>query len=119
LLQVLLPHTTMAVDLPVPIIEETFREARLEAERYLQDTADIIVAKGGRAQVTVRSGDPATEIVNAAHDLGADLVAMATHGRSGIRRVLFGSVAEGVLRRAPVPLLLVHGRTPDAARHAA
>lgn len=119
LLQVLLPHTTMAVDLPVPIIEETFREARLEAERYLQDTADMIVAKGGRAQVTVRSGDPATEIVNAAHDLGADLVAMATHGRSGIRRALFGSVAEGVLRRAPVPLLLVHGRTPDAARHAA
>lgn len=51
------------------------------------------------------TGDPATEIVRVATDEHADLIVMSTHGRSGLTRVLMGSVAELVVRRAPCPVL--------------
>ncbi len=53
-------------------------------------------------------------IVDHATALGADLVAMGTHGRSGFERLMLGSVAEKVLRRSPVPVLTVPPRTADA-----
>lgn len=46
-------------------------------------------------------GDPASEIVRLAEEEGADLIVMSTHGRTGLRRLLMGSVAEAVVRRAP------------------
>jgi nucleotide-binding universal stress UspA family protein len=52
-------------------------------------------------------GDAATEIVALAEDLKADLIVMGTHGRTGLRRLALGSVAEAVLRRAPCPVLTV------------
>ncbi len=55
----------------------------------------------------VRLGSPEQEIVTAATDLHADLVCIATHGRSGLARVLLGSVAEMVVRHAPCPVLTV------------
>jgi nucleotide-binding universal stress UspA family protein len=51
------------------------------------------------------TGDPATEIVRVAEEEGVDLIVMSTHGRSGLTRVLMGSVAELVVRRAPCPVL--------------
>lgn len=57
-------------------------------------------------------GDPAGEIVDRSREAGVDLIAMATHGRSGVSRVLLGSVAERVLRHAQVPILLVHSGEP-------
>lgn len=56
-------------------------------------------------------GDPPTEILNAAKRLEPSLIAMATHGRSGLGRVVLGSVTERVLRQCPVPLLLVNPKT--------
>jgi nucleotide-binding universal stress UspA family protein len=64
------------------------------------------------AQYLLRDGDPATEIVEAARAGGCDLIVMGTHGRTGLRRVLMGGVAEAVVRRAPCPVLTV--RRPDA-----
>jgi nucleotide-binding universal stress UspA family protein len=52
--------------------------------------------------------DTAAAILTAVNDFGVDLVVMSTHGRTGIRRAVFGSVAEAVLRRSPVPVLLIH-----------
>ena len=49
-------------------------------------------------------GDPAGEIVRVAEEEQADLIVMGTHGRTGLRRLLMGSVAEAVLRRAPCPV---------------
>jgi hypothetical protein len=60
--------------------------------------------RGLRARVLVRSGDPAEEILACVRAERVGLIAMSTHGRSGLRRALFGSVAEGVLRRARVPI---------------
>lgn len=57
----------------------------------------------------VRSGDPTTEINRAAEELKADMIVVGTHGRSGLSHLLMGSVAESVLREAPVPVLCVRG----------
>jgi len=56
-------------------------------------------------------GDPATEIVRVARESAADLIIMGTHGRTGLSRLLMGSVAEQVVRQAPCPLLTVGGPT--------
>jgi nucleotide-binding universal stress UspA family protein len=93
-------------------------EARLAAG--LQDIASELVAAGYEVLTEVRFGDAAEEIVAAAGALRADLVAMATHGRSGVSRLLLGSVAEAALRRLQVPVLLVRVDTalPAAGRWA-
>lgn len=52
-------------------------------------------------------GSPHTEIVNAARDWPADLIVIGSHGRGGLKRALLGSVAEGVMRNAPCPVLVV------------
>ena len=52
-------------------------------------------------------GDPAGSIVHTAETEGADLIVMGTHGRTGLTRLLMGSVAEAVVRRAPCPVLTV------------
>jgi len=61
----------------------------------------------------VRVGSPAEEIVKAARDTHADLIVIATHGRGGLSRVLFGSVTERVVRHAPCPVLTVR---PEKAK---
>lgn len=57
-------------------------------------------------------GDPAGEIVRIAGEEKAEMVVMGTHGRTGMTRLLMGSVAEGVVRRAPCPVL-VYRETPE------
>jgi nucleotide-binding universal stress UspA family protein len=57
-------------------------------------------------------GDPATEIVRLANEDKADLIVMGSHGRSGLSRLLMGSVAEKVLRMAPCPVLTVKTPSP-------
>jgi nucleotide-binding universal stress UspA family protein len=51
------------------------------------------------------TGDPATEIVRLAEQEKVDLIVLGTHGRTGLRRLLMGSVAEAIVRRAPCPVL--------------
>jgi nucleotide-binding universal stress UspA family protein len=64
----------------------------------------------GRVDHYVREGDPAAEIVRLAREAHCDLIVMGTHGRRGLSRLLMGSVAEAVLRKAPCPVLTV--KTP-------
>lgn len=78
-----------------------------EAHRYLEQVADGLRMRGVQVETHVRMGDNAGEAILAmANELGADLIAMSTHGRGGLRRVALGSVADHVLRHAPVPVLL-------------
>jgi nucleotide-binding universal stress UspA family protein len=70
---------------------------------------------GVPVESVVRFGDPVGEILREASDFGADLIVVATAGRSGFRRMAFGSVAEQVFRKAEVPVMLYHG-SPDATR---
>jgi len=77
------------------------------ARRALSEPADALRAHGLDVQVEIRTGAAAPNILDAADTLDADLLAVATHGRSGVDRMLMGSVAESVLRRAPCPVLTV------------
>jgi nucleotide-binding universal stress UspA family protein len=79
-----------------------------EAECYLAAVADRLAENGiTRVVRSVWYSSPAKAIVEAARVRRADLIVMSTHGRSGLRRALRGSVAESVLRRTRTPILLV------------
>jgi nucleotide-binding universal stress UspA family protein len=58
-------------------------------------------------------GDPAAEIIQAAKDLQCDLIVMGTHGRTGVPRLLMGSVTERVLRASPVPIVAVRQQAAE------
>ena len=61
----------------------------------------------GSVQTRFCQGDPATEVLLAAEELGCDLIVLGSHGRTGLRRLMMGSVAESVIRRAPCLTLIV------------
>jgi nucleotide-binding universal stress UspA family protein len=63
----------------------------------------------------IKTGDPRDVINEAAKELGADLIVMATHGRRGVSRMLLGSVTELVVRSAPCPVLCVRMHAHEAA----
>jgi len=80
---------------------------RSEAEAYLRALRRLWEATGVPITTRVAVGAPPEMILAAASDGQADLIVMSTHGRSGISRFLYGSVAEAVLRGTELPLLLV------------
>jgi nucleotide-binding universal stress UspA family protein len=83
-----------------------------EAERYLARTAAQIAAHAGQVRTQLVVAEPAEAIVRVAREWGADLIALATHGRGALGRTLLGSVADQVARSADAPVLLVR---PTAA----
>lgn len=77
-----------------------------EAARALEECATRLTAQGVRITKVKATGAPvATDILNRVKELDVDLVAMTTHGRSGLMRGFFGSVTEVVLRHSPCPVL--------------
>ena len=82
-----------------------------EAEADLNAVADHLQAGGVWVETSVSDADPAAAIVQAADERQADIIVMSTHGRSGLRRAMFGSVTDQVLRTTTTPVLLV---PPDA-----
>lgn len=107
LLRVLEPTPPMVADGAMPVVVDDVEARVREAEEYLAPLAAMLRARGIDASWCVRRGRADEEIVAAARDDGVDLIAMSTHGRSGLGRLLFGSVAEQVLRRAEVPVLMM------------
>jgi nucleotide-binding universal stress UspA family protein len=82
--------------------------ARLEAEGldYLR-TVEMQFGSRGDVECVVRFGDPVDEILREADAFGADLIAVTTEGRSALGRVVLGSVAEQVVRKADAPVMLM------------
>jgi nucleotide-binding universal stress UspA family protein len=107
LLRVLEPVVPMATEGMRTVVVEPPEVRRADAEQYLRSVAAGLRARGVRVEWQIREGRPDIEILGAAKDAGADLIAMSTHGRSGLGRLLFGSVAEQVLRHAEVPVFLM------------
>lgn len=66
----------------------------------------------GRVHAELLEGDPAWELVKYAAAQGHDLLVVGTHGRTGVRRLVMGSIAERVLREAPCPVLAVREQGP-------
>jgi nucleotide-binding universal stress UspA family protein len=88
---------------PTPIVEAE----RQEAATYLQAVADRLRKQRVTVECEQVEGPADQTIAERARSLGADLIAMTTHGRGGLGRLVFGSVADAVLRHAPCPVLLV------------
>ena len=99
--------------LPTPPPETVRRDYNEEALVQLQDL--VPASYTGPWQTQVAIGDPADAIVRVAQELGVDLIVMATHGHTGLRHVLLGSVAEKVVRHAPCPVLTVRSRASAAS----
>jgi len=102
LLRVAYAHTFPGVD----TTEAEVKVVR-EAEEYLRKVEERLKAKGFSVDSHVRYGMEAEEILDHAAQEDIDLIAMSTHGRSGVGRWLLGSVAEKVLRHCPKPIFLV------------
>ncbi len=85
---------------------EEMREAGEQLRRF---AASVLGEMAPRTAVEVAQALPVDAILDAVDRAGADLVVMGTHGRSGINRVMLGSVAERVLRQSRVPVLTVRG----------
>jgi len=89
---------------PRPIWQLAEEQATAEIEQLLAELGD---AGRARIDVHVEAGDPALSIVQATHRESIDLVVMGTHGRTGARRMVLGSVAERVVRLARCPVLVI------------
>lgn len=78
-----------------------------EAARSIERIADELGQSGLEVHPVTREGDASEEILHLSSETGADVIVMRTHGRAGLERAVFGSVAEQVLRKSIVPLALV------------
>jgi nucleotide-binding universal stress UspA family protein len=107
LLRVVIPAPPAAAVEVGPVSLENTDKLCAQAEAYLVPFATELRANSIRVTTHVRRGEPAQEILACVRDSKADLIIMTTHGRTGFSRLLFGSVAEAVLRHADVPVLLM------------
>lgn len=88
-----------------------------DAHQRLAPFADAAREHGIEAEARARLGPVVTTILRASHELAADLIVIGTRGRTGLARLVMGSVAEGVARHSHVPVLLVRREAhPDCAR---
>jgi nucleotide-binding universal stress UspA family protein len=78
-----------------------------EAENHLRPVAERFEDHGLKPEMEVRFGNPPVEILKAAAEYGTDIIAMATRSRRGVARLMFGSVADQVLKESHVPVLLI------------
>jgi nucleotide-binding universal stress UspA family protein len=107
----LAPVTAVMPAGPPHAAEEKARNARYHAQNYLDSILTRLGNHGVPGEVAVVPGDPASVIVDEARARNSDLILLATHGRSGLGRLIFGSVAEAVLAKSPVPVFLARAWT--------
>ena len=88
-------------------------ELRKKGEQELQAMVDNIIKGQVPAEAHVKTGLPFVEIVSYAQDHKMDLIVVATHGRTGVEHILFGSTAEKIVRKAPCPVLVVRTKEHD------
>ncbi len=100
----------------IPYTEKEMEEIKKKAIDYLDKAGEALRSKGAIVKTRVEAGNAAEEISKAADEINVDMVAMSTHGRSGLSRWAFGSVTDKVLRGGKVPVLIV--RAPREAETA-
>jgi nucleotide-binding universal stress UspA family protein len=109
------PEITIPIGIPgepgIPMSTEgavrRTRKEETEADNYLKRIAGLIGEKGLDTQCVVLPGMAGETITNYAKENGCKLIAMATHGHGGFRRLVLGSTAEFVLHHSSVPMLIV------------
>jgi nucleotide-binding universal stress UspA family protein len=98
------------------LVEEMIESEEHDAHTYLEHVANAFRQRSISVQTEHPYGVAAEAIVDATRRAQADLIALTTHGRSGLGRLIFGSVADEVLHKAPGPVLLVRSGTDAGAR---
>jgi nucleotide-binding universal stress UspA family protein len=101
------PPIASAEGIMIPPTGDFMAEARADLEQLELPDAHI------RAERRLERGDPVREILHVADDVRADLIVMGTHGRTGLARLLMGSVAEQVVRQASCPVLTLKTPVPE------
>ncbi len=109
---------TAVDDGPSVFVDELVARANADAKDYLSEVAEPLRRKGFKVRTDTRYGQVTEEIVDFARDSDVDLIAMCTHGRTGLERWIRGSVAEKVMRTAHVPVLLVKPTPAALAKRA-
>ena len=109
-----IPATALEAGMLIPpsgpeialVLKET-EEMRRQAQAYLEEKAAALRKQGIKAESVVLEGSAGQKVLEYAEHNAVDLIALATHGRSGLGRALFGSVADHVLKNAGIPLLVI------------
>jgi nucleotide-binding universal stress UspA family protein len=81
--------------------------AKADAKRHLEEVTNHLRDAGYHVSYRIEVGDPVENITRVANELDVDMIAMSTHGRSGLSRLIFGSVTSGVLKAAQRPVLVI------------
>lgn len=103
----------------LPMYDEAEEAARREHDELARGMTEQLAMAGIPAEAERRDGDAATEILAASNAAKADLIVVGTHGRTGMKRVLLGSVARNVLQHANCSVLIVREPAADVASVAA
>lgn len=93
--------------IPPAVAGAALTAAQSSAQRIVDEAVAKVTAAGIPVKGTTMLGDAAFEIVSCAKNVQADAIVIGTHGRTGLKRLFMGSVAEGVLRSASVPVVVV------------
>lgn len=101
------PYAIAAPDLVLATAESDMHQLSAQAEEYLKNTANQLRARGLQVRSATCEGPVAEAILEHAEALSADLIVMSTHGRGGVSRWVYGSVADRVLQGSSCPVLLI------------
>lgn len=102
------PIEIAGANAPMPPTQAALDAGRAHAQRLADDAVARAKSAGIDAEGVVVEGEPPYEILQTLQRLGADSIVIGTHGRSGVKRLFLGSVAEETLRSAHVPVVVVH-----------
>ena len=91
----------------MPLSNSEYRQLEKEALEYLEKIAAPIREQGIEVRTIVKVGSAAEEIIKTAREAGVNLIAMSTHGFSGIKRWALGSVTDEVLKTSDIPILVI------------
>jgi nucleotide-binding universal stress UspA family protein len=94
-----------------PVDVESLQDARQALNKLHAEFSGLV-----RSKISLRIGNAASEIAQAARDLGSDLIVISTHGRTGLAHVLMGSTAEMVVRLAPCPVITLRNSAKEFGR---
>jgi nucleotide-binding universal stress UspA family protein len=113
-LSVIQPYTPPATEFVMAsaTLEDIRRQQIAEADRLTARTAEVVKAADLSVETAVREGDPRVAIVDEADEWGADLIVVGSHGRTGVKRWLLGSVAGAIVSHAPCSVEVVRRRGP-------
>jgi nucleotide-binding universal stress UspA family protein len=94
----------------LPYNETDLEKIKKTVQKYMDRIAERLKSKGIKVNTIITEGHAADVIIKVSHDINADLIAMSTHGRSGLGRWAMGSITDKVLHQSDIPVLTVRAK---------